>query len=361
MSNFPLALTFDDVLLLPRYSDVRRREVDLATKLTRKLKLATPILSSPMDTVTEAKLAIALGSAGGLGVIHKNMTPASQAAEVRQVKQHKLLVGAAVSFGDGALERALAVLKAGVDVLVIDTAHGHSKGVIDMTELLKRDRRFSEVQVIAGNVATAEGTTALIKAGADAIKVGIGPGSICTTRVVAGIGVPQLTAIMEAVRAARQSGVPIIADGGINTSGDIVKALAAGAAAVMIGRLFAGTREASGKLVRVGGKQYKTYRGMGSFEAMQLGSKDRYGQSGLAVSKLVPEGVSAKVPYVGPLLERLEQLVGGVKSGCVYLGARNLRELKTRAKFIRITSASLIESHPHDLEEVAAAPNYNAR
>lgn len=357
--NFPQALTFDDVLLLPRASDVRRREVDLATQLTRRIKLALPVLSAPMDTVTEAALALALAQAGGLGVIHKNMSPAEQAAQVKKVKAKKFMVGAAISFGEGALERALVVLRAGVDILFIDTAHGHSKGVIAMTRQLKRDRRFNKVDVVAGNVATADGVQALIKAGADAIKVGIGPGSICTTRVVAGVGVPQLTAVMEAVRAAKKSGRPIIADGGINYSGDMVKALAAGAAAVMIGRLFAGTREAPGQLVRLNGQQYKTYRGMGSFEAMQLGSKDRYGQSGLAVNKLVPEGVSAKVPYVGPLSERLEQLVGGVKSGCVYLGARNLRELKARAKFITITSASLIESHPHDLAVINRAPNYH--
>ena len=361
MKQFPTALTFDDVLLLPQYSDVRRREVSTATTLTKRLTLTVPILSAPMDTVTESKLAVALARAGGLGVIHKNMSPARQAAEVKMVKAKKLLVAAAISFGDGALERALAVLKAGVDVVVIDTAHGHSKGVIAMTELLKRDRRFRNVSLISGNVGTAEGVRALIKAGADAVKVGIGPGSICTTRVVAGIGVPQLSAVISAVRAAKGSGILIIADGGINHSGDIVKALAAGASAVMLGRLLAGTAEAPGKLVTVGGCQYKTYRGMGSFEAMQAGSKDRYGQSGLAVSQLVPEGVSARVRYAGTVQEVVGQLVGGLQSGMVYIGARNLAELKRKAKFVQITQASLMESHPHHLSAIDEAPNYKVR
>jgi len=359
--SLPLYLTYDDVLLLPCYSAIRRRDVVLATRLTRRLSLAIPILSAPMDTVTESAMAIALATAGGLGVIHMNMSPAKQAAQIKKVKKSgktKLLTAAAISFGDNGLPRAEALLKAGVDILVIDTAHGHSKGVIDMTKLLKRDKRFSKVDIIAGNVGTSEGVKDLIKAGADAVKVGIGPGSICTTRVVAGIGVPQLSAVMFAVKAAAKSGVPIIADGGINYSGDIVKALAAGASAVMIGRLLAGTREAPGKLVRRGGQLFKTYRGMGSFEAMQLGSKDRYNQVGLTVSKLIPEGVSAHVPYTGLAVDVVEQLVGGLKSGMIYVGAANLTELKNKARFVRITEASLKESHPHDLASMQAAPNY---
>jgi len=355
---FPTYLTFDDVLLLPQYSDLHRRDIDIGTNLTKRIKLQIPLLSAPMDTVTESKLAIALAELGGLGIIHKNMSVSQQASEVGLVKKKKLLVGAAIGHGDGALDRALALLKAGVNVLVIDTAHGHSKSVVDMTKQLKKDRRFIKVDIIAGNVGTAEGVKALIAAGADAVKVGIGPGSICTTRVVAGIGVPQLSAVLEAVQVVKKSGVTIIADGGINYSGDITKALAAGAGAVMIGRLFASTAEAPGKLVKINGKLFKTYRGMGSFEAMQKGSKDRYGQAGLAVSKLVPEGVSARVPYTGKLNEVAAQLVGGLKSGMVYIGAKNLGELKKKAKFIQITQASLRESHPHDLVGIDKAPNY---
>lgn len=358
MSGFPLYLTFDDVLLLPGYSDVRRREVSLATKLGARLALGVPLLSSPMDTVTEAKLAVALAREGGLGVIHKNMTPARQAAEVSKVKKAKVLAAAAIAYGDGALDRALALRHAGVDALVIDTAHGHSKGVIAMTRQSKRDKRFNKVAIISGNVGTAEGVKALIKAGADAVKVGIGPGSICTTRIVAGIGVPQFSAIAEAVKAARGSGVSIIADGGISHSGDIVKALAAGAAAVMVGRLLAGTKESPGRLVTVGGKKYKTYRGMGSFEAMQQGSKDRYGQAHSKKGELIPEGVSARVPYTGTVHEVMAQLMGGLTSGMVYVGARNLKELVSKSKFIQITQASLMESHPHHLSAIDEAPNY---
>lgn len=358
MPRLNLYLTFDDVLLLPGYSDLRRKDVDVSTRLTRGLRLSLPVLSSPMDTVTEARLAITLAQAGGLGIIHKNLSPVRQAQEIFKVKQKNLLVGAAVAYGEGSLERANRLVKAGADVLVIDTAHGQSKAVIEMTRILKRDKRFRSVGLVSGNVGTADGVRALIRAGADAVKVGIGPGSICTTRVVAGIGVPQLSAVMEAVRVARGSGVPIIADGGINHSGDIVKALAAGAAAVMIGRLFAGSQEAPGKLARKGKRVFKAYRGMGSFEAMQLGSKDRYGQAGLTVLNLVPEGVSAFVPYTGPLSVTLTQLMGGLKSGMVYVGAKNLIELKRKAKFIRITEASLRENHPHHLSEMQAAPNY---
>lgn len=361
MQKLAQYLTFDDVLLLPRYAAVRRREVSLATSLGKHTVLGIPLLSAPMDTVTESELAIALGREGGLGVIHKNMTPAKQAGEVAKVKKRKLLAAAAISFGDGALERALAVCKAGVDVVVIDTAHGHSKGVIEMTKLLKKDYRFRKVVLVSGNVGTADGARALISAGANVVKVGIGPGSICTTRVVAGIGVPQLSAIWETVRAAKGSGVPIIADGGISHSGDIVKALAAGATAVMVGRLLASTAEAPGKLVTVAGKRYKTYRGMGSFEAMQAGSKDRYGQAQSKKGELVPEGVSARVPYTGTLHDVVVQLMGGLTSGMVYIGARNLKELAAKAKFVQITQASLMESHPHHLSAIDEAPNYKVQ
>ncbi len=355
--SLPLYLTYDDVLLEPGYSDLRRSDVDLATVLG-KIKLLVPVLSAPMDTVTESALAIALARSGGLGVIHKNMPVASQANEVKKVKSKNLLVGAAIAYGGEAIDRAEALLKAGVDMLVIDTAHGHSKGVIDMTGKIKKDKKFSKITLVSGNVATAEGVRVLIKAGADVIKVGIGPGSICTTRVVAGIGVPQLSAVLTAVKAAAKSGVPIIADGGINYSGDMVKALAAGAAAVMVGRLLAGTREAPGKLIKTKHGWFKAYRGMGSFEAMQLGSKDRYGQTDIKTKHLVPEGVSAQVVYTGELADYLHQMVGGIKSGFVYIGAKNLTEIKNKAKFIRITEASLKESHPHDLGIISPAPNY---
>ncbi|MFZ5390775.1 MAG: IMP dehydrogenase [Patescibacteria group bacterium] len=356
--TFPLYLTYDDVLLEPDYSDLRRVDVDLSTTLG-KIKLAVPILSAPMDTVTTSALAIALARLGGLGVIHKNMSITAQVGEVNKVKREKLLVGAAIAYGDGAFERAEALLKSGVDLLVIDTAHGHSKGVIEMTKQIKKDKKFNNLTLVSGNVATAAAVRALIKAGADVVKVGIGPGSICTTRVVAGIGVPQLSAVILAVKEADKFKKPVIADGGINYSGDMVKALAAGAKAIMLGRLLAGTKESPGKLVKTKLGWFKTYRGMGSFEAMQQGSKDRYGQANFKTKQLVPEGVSAKVPYVGSLSDYLHQMVGGIKSGFVYIGARNLSDIKKKAKFVRITSASLKESHPHDLLSVQAAPNYN--
>lgn len=361
MPNFSKSLTFDDVLLLPQYSDIRRSDVSVATKVTKHFSLELPFLSAPMDTVTEVAMAIALGVEGGLGVIHKNMSPLAQAAQIKKVKEYKkkkLLAAGAIAYGGDALERAQALLKAGVDILVIDTAHGHSKGVVDMTKLLKQDKRFARVDIISGNVATAEGVKILIKAGADAVKVGIGPGSICTTRVVAGIGVPQLTAVLEAAQAAKKSNVPIIADGGINYSGDIVKALAAGASTVMMGRLFAGCDEAPGELITVSGKKFKSYRGMGSLDAMKQGSKDRYGQAQLETKKLIPEGVVAKVSYTGTLNDKVTQLVGGLKGGCVYIGAKNISELQKKAKFVQITPASLHENHPHDLSTIEAAPNY---
>ncbi|MBU1038865.1 IMP dehydrogenase [Patescibacteria group bacterium] len=356
--SLPLYLTYDDVLLEPGYSDLRRSAIDLSTILG-KIKLTAPILSAPMDTVTESALAIALARLGGLGVIHMNMPITAQVKEVSKVKKEKLLVGAAIAYGDGAFERAEALLKSDVDLLVIDTAHGHSKGVIEMTKQIKKDKRFNKVTLVAGNVATVEGVRVLVKAGADVVKVGIGPGSICTTRVVAGIGVPQLSAVMLAVKEANKFKKPIIADGGINYSGDMVKALAGGAGAIMLGRLLAGTKESPGKLVKAKQGWFKAYRGMGSFEAMQKGSKNRYGQADFKTKYLVPEGVSARVPYVGSLSDYLQQMVGGIKSGFVYIGAKNLKEVKKKAKFIRITEASLKESHPHDLWAMQVTSNYN--
>jgi IMP dehydrogenase len=478
--NVPLGLTFDDVLLLPAKSDVVPKEVDISTKLSRNIPLNIPIVSAAMDTVTEASLAIALAREGGIGIIHRAMSPERQALEVDKVKKSesgmildpitispeapisdaleimarykisgvpvtvkgklvgiltnrdlrfetdmsrkveevmttknlitakenitldeakeilhqykieklpivddkgnlkglitikdiekrkkypnackdevgRLRVGAAVGVGADAIERAELLVAKGVDVIVIDTAHGHSNAVIKTLKELKK--RF-EIDIIAGNVATKEATEDLIKAGADAIKVGIGPGSICTTRVVAGAGVPQLTAIKECYRVAKKYKVPLIADGGIKYSGDITKALAAGAHSVMIGSLFAGTDESPGEIILYQGRSYKVYRGMGSLGAMQQGARDRYAQEGVELSKLVPEGVEGRVPYKGPLSQSVHQLIGGLRSGMGYCGCRSLEELRRKAKFIRITNAGLRESHVHDVIITKEAPNY---
>jgi IMP dehydrogenase len=476
-------ITFDDVLLEPGYSDFVPRDADVRTSLTRTIKLNIPILSSPMDTVTESELAIALAQEGGVGIIHKNLSVALQTREVDKVKrsengiitdpitlpphetvatakrimeQHhisgvpitvnghlkgiltrrdlrfltdneqklsevmtkenlvtapenttleaaeriltenkveklllvddeyrlkglitikdidkilnfphaskdargRLRVGAAVGVHD--FERADSLIKAGVDVLVVDSAHGHSKNVVATVREIKK--RYG-IDIIAGNVATEEGTRALLDAGADAVKVGIGPGSICTTRIVSGVGVPQLSAIAAACKVARGSGVPIIADGGIRYSGDITKALAAGAHAVMIGGLFAGVAESPGQTILYKGRSFKQYRGMGSLGAMVAGSSDRYQQAGKELSngKLVPEGVEGRVPYKGPLAPFLYQLVGGLRAGMGYCGTRTLEELRTKARFIQISAASVQESHPHDILITQEAPNYSSR
>lgn len=473
-------LTFDDVLLVPSYSKVLPKEVDVTTYLTKSIKLNIPIMSAGMDTVTESRLAIAIAREGGIGIIHKNMSIEKQAMEVDKVKrsehgvitdpfslspQHKLyhavdlmeryhisgvpivdekgklvgiitnrdlrfeddlnkeigevmtkenlitapvgttlseaqkilkkykieklplvdenfmlkglitikdieksiqypnaakdskgrlLVGAAVGVSKDMIDRVKALYEANVDVIVIDTAHGHSEGVIQAVKTIKK--KYPEVQVIAGNVATGEATKELIEAGADCVKVGIGPGSICTTRVVAGVGVPQITAIYECAKVADKFGIPVIADGGIKYSGDIVKAIAAGASVVMIGSLFAGTEESPGELEIYQGRSFKVYRGMGSLGAMASGSKDRYFQEDS--KKLVPEGVEGRVPYRGPLKETIFQLVGGLRAGMGYCGTRNIEELRKNAKFIKITSAGLRESHPHDIIITKEAPNY---
>jgi IMP dehydrogenase len=476
------ALTFDDVLLVPAYSDTLPTEVDVRTRLTKQILLNLPIMSAAMDTVTEARSAITMAREGGLGIIHKNLTPEQQAREVERVKRaesgmivdpvtarpdqllrdvlalmrrhdisgvpvvedgkpvgiltardirferrleqpvstlmtrklvtvspgvapedardllHKhriekllvvegdkllglitikdlmhternpnavkdefgrLRVGAAIGPGADRIARSEALAAAGVDVLVVDTAHGHSKGVIDTVMDCKK--RFPKIDVIAGNVATAQATEALIDAGADAVKVGIGPGSICTTRVVAGIGVPQVTAIDDCARVGNKHGVAIISDGGIKYSGDVTKAIAAGASCVMIGSLFAGTDEAPGELVLFQGRSYKSYRGMGSLGAMRKGSRDRYGQSESADDKLVPEGIEGRVPYRGALSTIVYQLVGGLRSGMGYTGCRTIDELRTKAKFIRITGQGLRESHVHDVIITEEAPNYSGR
>jgi len=477
-------LTYDDVLLLPAYSEVLPRDVDTSTFLTKKIRLNIPILSAAMDTVTESALAIAIAQAGGIGILHKNMSIQAQADEVRKVKRsesgmiqdpitlheasivadavkimrefriggipivngHKQLkgiitnrdlrfqkdmnrpvsevmtsanlvtapqgttllqaeeilqdhkieklpvvdkdgnlcglitfkdiqkfknypsackdefgrlrVGAAVGVAPENIDRVKALASAGVDVITVDTAHGHSKGVIEMVKTVKQ--MYPDLQVIAGNVATAEGALALADAGADAVKVGIGPGSICTTRIVAGVGVPQLFAVYECAKALESRGIPVIADGGIKQTGDIVKALGAGASSIMAGSLFAGVEESPGETILYEGRKFKSYRGMGSVEAMDKGSKDRYFQDETdVVTKLVPEGIVGRVPYKGTLAEVIYQYTGGLRAGMHYCGAANIPDLQ-KAKFVRITAAGMRESHPHDITITKEAPNYSS-
>ena len=475
-----VGLTFDDVLLLPAKSEVLPNDVDIHTSLTGKIRLNVPLLTSAMDTVTEASMAIAIAREGGIGIIHRAMTPERQAFEVDKVKKSesgmiidpitvgpdapvsdatalmerykisgvpvtvngklvgiltnrdlrfekkqskkvselmtkerlitagmgttldeakdllnkykieklpivdkdyrlkglitikdiekrkkypnsckdklgRLMVGAAVGTGEDTVKRVELLINAGVDVIVIDTAHGHSKAVIATLMTIKK--RY-DIEIIAGNVATAEGTLDLIKAGADAIKIGIGPGSICTTRIVAGAGVPQLTAIMDCYSVAKKFKIPLIADGGIKYSGDIAKALAAGASSVMIGSLFAGTDESPGEIVLFQGRSYKVYRGMGSIGAMEQGAKDRYQQEGVDTQKLVPEGVEGRVPHKGSLAQTAHQLLGGLRSGMGYCGTKNLADFRKKARFVQITNAGLRESHVHDVIITKEAPNY---
>jgi len=477
------ALTFDDVLLLPAHSRVLPREVSLKSRLSRKLELNIPLVSAAMDTVTEARLAIAIAQEGGVGIIHKNLTIAGQAAEVAKVKrfesgvlrdpmtvkpeqtvrevialqrehkisgfpvvkngkvvgivtnrdlrfetqldqpvkaimtpqrelitvrdgstrqqamelmhrhrlervlvvdeefhlkglvtvkdilkesehpnaskdpQGKLRVGAAVGVGEGTDERVAALVEAGADVLIVDTAHGHAQGVLDRVKWIKT--RYPQVEVVGGNVGTGDGAKALVDHGADGVKVGIGPGSICTTRIVAGVGVPQITAIQNVAEALARTGVPLIADGGVRYSGDVAKALAAGAHSVMLGSLFAGTEESPGEIELFQGRSYKAYRGMGSLGAMQRGAADRYFQdSEMNVDKLVPEGVEGRVPYKGSVLRVIEQLVGGVRASMGYTGCSTIDELRLRAQFVEITSAGIRESHVHDVQITKEAPNY---
>ena len=477
------ALTFDDVLLLPAHSRVLPRDVSLKTRLTRKLGLNIPLISAAMDTVTEARLAIAIAQEGGIGIIHKNLDPRAQAAEAAKVKrfesgvlrdpvtvapditvrelleltrlyrvsgfpvvdkgrvvgmvtnrdyrfetnldaavsaimtpkdrliyvneaaspeearallhkhrlervlvvnesfelrglitvkdilkstehpnackdeQGKLRVGAAVGVGEGTEERVDRLVEAGVDVIVVDTAHGHAQGVLDRVDWIKK--RHSKMQVIGGNVATTAGAKALVDVGADGVKVGIGPGSICTTRVVAGVGVPQITAIDNVRQALEDAGVPFIADGGVRFSGDVAKAIAAGANAVMMGSVFAGTEEAPGETILYQGRSYKSYRGMGSLGAMQDGAADRYFQDPTNnVDKLVPEGIEGRVPYKGSVLSIIYQMVGGLRASMGYCGCASIDEMRTKAEFVEITSAGMRESHVHDVQIVKEAPNY---
>ena len=367
-------LTFDDVLLIPAESHVLPNEVKLDTKLASNLQLHIPLISAGMDTVTEGNMAIAMAENGGLGVIHKNLSIEAQVDEVKKAKgktvdpnlphpavdnQGRLLAAAAVGVTSDTFERAESLLEAGADAIVIDTAHGHSAGVLRKIKEIRE--HFPNATLIAGNVATGEGTAALFDAGVDVVKVGIGPGSICTTRTVAGVGVPQITAIYDAASVAQKYGKKIIADGGIKYSGDVVKALAAGGNAVMLGSMFSGTTEAPGTVFTNEGKQFKSYRGMGSVGAMsqQHGSSDRYFQGGVnEANKLVPEGVEALVPYKGDVSNIIYQIDGGLRAGMGYVGAGTIEELIENSQFVQITNAGLRESHPHDVQMAKEAPNY---
>ncbi|GAB2025801.1 IMP dehydrogenase [Lactovum odontotermitis] len=364
------ALTFDDVLLIPAESHVLPNEVSVAARLAPNLKLNIPIISAAMDTVTESKMAIALAQMGGMGVIHKNLSIEQQAAEVTKVKLEaatgdhaavdtdgRLIVAGAVGVSSDTFERVEALFAAGADTVVIDTAHGHSAGVL--RKIAEIRSHFPTQTLIAGNIATAGGARALFEAGVDVVKVGIGPGSICTTRVVAGVGVPQITAIYDAAEVARELGKTIIADGGIKYSGDIVKALAAGGNAVMLGSMFAGTEEAPGEIFEVDGQKFKTYRGMGSLGAMERGSKDRYFQGGVnEANKLVPEGIEGVVAYKGKTEDIIYQMLGGLRAGMGYTGAETIPALHEKAQFIEMSGAGLIESHPHEILGIKKAPNY---
>lgn len=377
ITNTP-SLTFDDVLLKPGFAGFSRSEIKLDTQLTRNIKLGAPLVSSPMDTVTESRLAIALGKFGGIGIIHRNLAIKDQAAEVAKVKKAGQKVGAAVGSSPGYEERVEALVRAGVDVIVVDSAHGFSKFVIEALTHIKKSHK---VDVIAGNIATGEGAEALIQAGADGLRVGMGPGAICTTRIVSGMGVPQLTAIIDTVAVAHKHGVPVIADGGINYFGDITKALAAGASSVMMGRLFAATEESPGEITELSREQvparfqsiingaetyrFKGYRGMGSIGAMergkQISSEDEFhGKSYDNKSVLVAEGVEGLVPCSGNLEEVAATMLEGVRSGFYYVGAVSIPELWEQAVLSPITSASLSESHPHDLFVTNAGNSYPA-
>ena len=346
------ALTFDDVTLAPKYSEVLPSDVDTSIKLTKNIKLKIPLLSSAMDTVTESKMSIAIAQVGGIGVIHRNLDIKTQVAEIRKVKKQKLLVGAAVGAGINEFERAKHILKENIDLIVVDTAHGHTKKVADIIKKIKKIKP-KKTALCAGNIATVEAAKFLIKLGVDIIKVGIGPGSICTTRLVAGIGVPQLSAILNVKNGLGKRNTLIIADGGIKFSGDIAKALSAGADAVMIGSLFAGTDEAPGKIIKRDGKLFKSFRGMGSIGAMNKGSADRYFQKKQSdSSKYVPEGVEGLIKYKGSVSKIIYKLVGGLRSSMGYLGCKQIKNLKNKPKFVKITKAGFYESMVHNIDKV---------
>ena len=365
------ALTFDDVLLVPAYSEVLPREVSTKARFTRNISLNIPIVSAAMDTVSEKAMAIMLARKGGISVVHKNMGIEAQARQIREVKEYpaegdkipcldaegRLRVAAGVGITADVLDRVTALVEAGVDAIVLDSAHGDSHGVVEALRKIKAV--YPELDTVVGNIATAEAAVRLIEAGADSLKVGIGPDSICTTRIIAGVGVPQISAIYDVAKAAEGSGVPVIADGGLRYSGDIVKALAAGGDSVMIGSMFAGTDEAPGEIFEENGRKFKSYRGMGSVDAMKAGSRDRYFQDGEdSTKKLVPEGVVARVPYKGSVGDIIYQIVGGIRSGMGYCGAADIDALHT-ARFVRITANGLVENHPHDITITGNTPNYH--
>ena len=346
------ALTFDDVTLAPNYSEVLPSEVDTSIKLSENLKLRIPILTSAMDTVTESRMAIAIAKAGGIGVIHRNLNIKDQISEIKKVKKQKLLVGAAVGAGPNEHKRAEQIIKEGVDLIVVDTAHGHTKKVGEIIRFIKK-QKTKKVTLCAGNIATAEAAKYLLNLGVDIIKVGIGPGSICTTRLVAGIGVPQLSAILSVRNGLKNKKAKIISDGGIKYSGDLAKAFAAGADAVMIGSLFAGTDETPGKLITKNGKKFKSFRGMGSVGAMNKGSADRYFQKKQKdASKYVPEGVEGYVKYKGKVDSVIYKLVGGLKSSMGYLGAKQIKNLRDKPRFVKITKAGFYESMVHNVDQI---------
>jgi len=352
------ALTFDDVTLAPKYSDILPSEVNTSTQLTPNLKLKIPLLSSAMDTVTESKMAIAIAKAGGIGVIHRNLNIKNQILEIKKVKKQKLLVGAAVGAGPNEFDRAKAIIQEGVDLIVVDTAHGHTKKVGEIIKFIKKLKN-NKITLCAGNIATPEAAKFLIKLGVDIIKVGIGPGSICTTRLVAGIGVPQLSAILSVRNGLKNKNVKIISDGGIKYSGDLAKAFAAGADAVMIGSLFAGTDETPGKLIKKNGKLFKSFRGMGSVGAMNKGSADRYFQTKQKdASKYVPEGVEGFVKYKGDVGSIIYKLIGGLKSSMGYLGSKNIAKLRIKPNFVKITKAGFYESMVHNVDVVKNDSKY---
>ena len=351
------SLTFDDVLLVPQYSNVLPSETNISLNLTKKIFLKVPFLSSAMDTVTESKMAIAMALAGGIGVIHRNLSIKEQVKEITKVKNRKLIVGAAVGTNKEDLERAKALIYNGCDMIVVDTAHGHSEKVLKILSKLKKIEK--NISLCVGNIATGEAAKRLYDTGADIIKVGIGPGSICTTRMVAGIGVPQISAILEVKQALKNKKIKIISDGGIKFSGDIAKALAAGADAIMMGSIFAGTDESPGKKFKVKGKIYKQYRGMGSIGAMSSGSANRYFQKNFKdKSKFVPEGVEGRVEYKGSISKIIYQLQGGLRSSMGYIGAKNLGQITKNAKFIKITKAGFYESMVHSVEMTEKTINF---
>ena len=357
MGTIKESLTFDDVLLLPQYSDILPSETDISIQLTKNILLKVPFLSSAMDTVTESKMAISIAHAGGLGVIHRNLNIVDQTKEIKKVKKKNLLVGAAVGTNKDDLERARSLVTNGCDLIVIDTAHGHSEKVLKTLSKLKRISK--KIPICVGNIATAAAAKKLYNSGADIIKVGIGPGSICTTRMVAGIGVPQISAIMEVKQVLKNRNVKIISDGGIKFSGDVAKALAAGADAIMMGSIFAGTYESPGKKFKIKGKIYKQYRGMGSIGAMSSGSAYRYFQKNFKdKSKFVPEGVEGRVEYKGNVSKIIYQLKGGLRSSMGYIGAKNLSQIYKNAKFIKITKAGFYESMVHSVEMTQKTINY---